>query len=506
MEQSYLNIIEPMNKLRGARITVATLLFAAITLLFLDFTGTIHQWLGWSAKIQFIPALLALHLGVVIGVLVLTLLFGRLYCSVICPLGVFQDVVSRLASRNKKRKFSYSPAKSILRYTLLAIFIVAIVAGVGSVVSLLDPYGAYGRMAANLFAPIYKLGNNTLAYFAERADSYAFYTTDIIVSSVGVLLVAIVTFGAVGYLAWRNGRTYCNTICPVGTVLGFVAKFSLFKMVVDTEKCNGCKKCVRTCKASCITPDKRDIDYSRCVTCFDCIDSCSQGAISYTRRKKKSAPKKEATPVDKSKRDMLAISATLLAASALKAEEKLVDGGLAIIEDKQIPNRQTPIVPAGAESLRNFSKHCVGCQLCVAACPNHVLRPATSLTNFMQPEMSYERGYCRPECTKCSEVCPAGAINKIDLAEKSSTQIGHAVWIEKNCVVLTDGVSCGSCAVHCPVGAISMVEATDEKYGGRKIPVVDTERCIGCGACENLCPARPFSAIYVEGHAMHKTL
>ncbi|MFI3248103.1 MAG: 4Fe-4S dicluster domain-containing protein [Rikenellaceae bacterium] len=497
-----------MNRLRGLRVTLAVLFLVMALLLFVDFTGTIHTYMGWLAKIQFIPALLGLHVGVVLGLFLLTLIFGRLYCSVICPLGLFQDAISRFASMTqKKRKFSYSPAKSVLRYIFLAIFVVSFIAGLGSIVALLEPYSAFGRMVSTLLAPLYKSGNNILAYLAERVDSYAFYTTDILMINIGMIVISILTFLIVGYLAWRNGRTYCNTVCPVGTILGFVSRFSILKIVVDNEKCNGCRKCVRACKSSCITATSREIDYSRCVVCFNCIDSCNQGAITYGLRAKKSELKVVESKVDSSKRNMLAISATLLATSALKAEEKMVDGGLATIEDKKIPLRQTPIVPAGAGSLRNFSKSCTGCQLCVTVCPNQVLRPATGLTNFMQPEMSYERGYCRPECTKCSEVCPAGAINKIDRAEKSSTQIGHAVWIEKNCVVLTDEVKCGNCAAHCPTGAIRMVLPKDkERYGDREIPVVNIERCIGCGACENLCPARPFSAIYVEGHTQHKTI
>ena len=125
---------------------------------------------------------------------------------------------------------------------------------------------------------------------------------------------------------------------------------------------------------------------------------------------------------------------------------------------------------------------------------------------LMQPEMSYERGYGRPECIKCSEVCPTGAIRPISKEDKSSTQTGHAVWIKENCVPLTDGVDCGNCARHCPTGAIQMVASDSDMTDSPKIPVVNTERCIGCGACEHLCPARPFSAIHVEGHEMHKTI
>ncbi len=507
-----------MNNLRKVRSAagIAILIFA--NLIFLDFTGCIHQYLGWVAKVQLIPAILALNFVVVALLLLVTLIFGRLYCSVICPLGLFQDGVSKIASAvTPKRKFTYSKAKNILRYSLAVIFIIAAVAGIGSIVALLEPYGTFGVIVSNILAPLYRGANNLLAIVAEQFDSYAIYNREVVIHSIGVMLFAVAATLIIGLLAWRNGRTYCNTICPVGTILGVMSKFSLLKINIDHSKCNGCRKCVKECKSSSISEKEREIDYSRCVVCFNCIDSCSQGAISYGLRKKadatndKTSTKAKSTTkvdddVDNSRRNMLAISATLLATSAVKAE-KLVDGGLAVIEDKKIPERATAIVPAGAYSMRNFKNRCTGCQLCVSVCPNDVLRPATGVMNFMQPHMSFERGYCRPECTKCSEVCPTGAINKIDRAEKSSIQIGHAVWIEKNCVVLTDGVGCDNCATHCPVNAIRMVAANDkEKYGEHKIPIIDTERCIGCGACEHLCPARPFSAIYVEGHSMHNNI
>lgn len=214
----------------------------------------------------------------------------------------------------------------------------------------------------------------------------------------------------------------------------------------------------------------------------------------------------ESKTVDTSRRTFLTGVGVLAATAAVRAQEKTVDGGLAAITDKKIPDRATPIVPPGAQSLRHMAQHCTGCQLCVSVCPNDVLRPSTKLTTLMQPEASYERGYCRPECVKCSEVCPAGAILKITPADKSAIQIGHAVWVKDNCVPLTDGVECGNCARHCPTGAITMVASDPEDPYSPKIPAVNTELCIGCGACENLCPARPFSAIYVEGHTHHRTI
>ncbi len=498
--------------LRKIRIVLAAICFIGVTLLFLDFTGTIHTWLGWMARIQFLPALLAVNAGVVVTLLVLTLLLGRIYCSVICPLGVMQDIIARLGKMAKKNRYRYSPAIKWLRYGVLALFIVCLVAGIGSVVALLAPYSSYGRMAQTLLSPIWRYGNNLLADYAAAHDSYAFYETEIWIRGIGTLAVAAASFVIIAILAWRNGRTYCNTICPVGTLLGLVAKHAILKPAIDTSKCNGCGLCARNCKAACIDSKTHSIDYSRCVDCMDCLDKCRQKAITYRYVKREEAPatseahgaKEE--KVDTSRRTFLASSALLAATVAVKAQEKTVDGGLAAITDKKAPHRNTPIVPPGAISLKHLRQHCTGCQLCVSACPNNVLRPSTDLISYMQPESSYERGYCRPECTKCSEVCPAGAIKRIDRAEKSSIQIGHAVLVKENCVPLTDGVSCGNCARHCPAEAIIMVPIKPDDPDSLKVPTVNEEKCIGCGACENLCPARPFSAIYVEGHRVHKNI
>lgn len=502
--------------LRKIRLTFALICFTLITLLFLDFTGTLHGWFGWLAKIQFLPAILALNVGIVLFLVILTLVCGRIYCSVICPLGVLQDVIAWLGRRTKKRKklpYSYSPAMSWLRYGVLGVFVVALVAGISSLVALLAPYSSYGRIVNNLFLPVWQWGNNVLAYFAERVDSYAFYETEVWLKSLPTFIIATVFFIVLIVLAVRNGRTYCNTICPVGTVLGLLSRYSLLRITIDAEKCNKCSLCSRNCKAACIDFKEHRVDGSRCVACMNCIGKCKQGAISYkyspigksaSAASQSASIKTDSARVDGSRRSFFTATALVAATSVLKAQEKKVDGGLATIEDKKIPERGTPITPPGALSARNMALHCTACQLCVSVCPNQVLRPSTNLMKLMQPEVSYERGYCRPECTKCSEVCPTDAILPITKADKSSIQIGHAVWVKENCIPLTDGVECGNCARHCPTAAIQMVPSAADDNDSPKIPVVNTERCIGCGACENLCPSRPFSAIYAEGHERHR--
>lgn len=552
--------------LRKIRITLAAICFVAVTLLFLDFTGTLHLWFGWLAKIQFLPAVLALNFVVIAILLVLTLLFGRIYCSVICPLGIFQDCVSNLSSRRKgkKARFSYSKEIKWLRYGVLVLFVIALVAGLNALVALLAPYSAYGRMVQSLLAPVWQWGNNLLAWIAERQDSYAFVTKEVWLKSLPTLIVAAVTFIVVVVLAWRNGRTYCNTICPVGTTLSFFSRFAMFRPVIDKSKCKSCHACERKCKAACIDVDNHRIDYSRCVDCFDCIDSCRLGALKYRfawgggvgsgstgaktpqnapvgskmtsdeskngQNRSSAALSPVAEPVevtepvvrqdsptieatDKGRRAFLVGGATVIGGSLLSSipmraeddeiKDKKRDGGFAEVLPKKAPNRKTPITPFGSESVEKFYKHCTACQLCVTVCPNNVLRPSSRLEHLMQPEMSFEKGYCRPECVKCSEVCPAGAILKITPEEKTEWKVGTAGVDYDLCVVNRDGVSCGNCARHCPVGAIRMVKKNPDDEKSLRIPSVNEEKCIGCGACENLCPSRPISAITVNGYSVH---
>ncbi len=496
--------------LRKIRTILAAVMFILITLLFLDFTGTLHHWLSWLARIQFLPAVMALNVVVVVVLLSLTIICGRIYCSIICPLGILQDILARL--HRKKNKYNYSNEIRWLRYLMLVVFMIAGVAGIGSIFQLFAPYSSYGRIATMIFQPVWKMGNNILAELAERADSYAFYSVDTWMRSMPVFVIAAATLVVLFILAWRGGRTYCNTICPIGTILSFFARFSWLKIRFDENKCKNCSLCTKNCKAACIDFRTHSIDYTRCVVCGNCIDSCKFGALRFTSRSSissqasNSSQASTSSPIDSSKRSFLLATALVSTAAMAQKKEKLMDGGLAELENKVAPERQTPLTPPGSLSFQNLATRCTGCQLCVSECPNQVLRPSSDLLHLMQPTMSYEHGYCRPECTRCSQVCPAGAIQKIDKEEKTAIQIGHAVWIKRNCVPITDGVECGNCARHCPSGAIEMVPLDENDEESPMVPAINEAACIGCGACEYVCPARPFSAIYVEGHEVHKKI
>nr|MCR4569325.1 4Fe-4S dicluster domain-containing protein [Bacteroidales bacterium] len=492
--------------LKKLRVVLALVFWVGITLLLLDFSGALHHWLGWMAKLQFLPAVLALNVGVVFFLILLTLVFGRVYCSVICPLGVLQDGISWLGTRKSKAPYKYKKELKWLRYGVWALFVIALIAGVQVFVALLAPYSAYGRMVQNLLQPLYLWGNNLFAYLAEKAGSYAFYPREVWIRSLPTFIAAAVMLVVIVVLSFKGGRTYCNTICPVGTTLSFLSRFAAFRPVIDTEKCKKCKSCEIHCKAQCISIGKEEqkIDYSRCVDCFNCLDTCKFGGLKYRYvwgKSKKSAPKED----DKSRRAFFAGTAIAVGSAALKGIEaraqeadKKVDGGFADVLPKQAPKREIPITPPGSFGARNFYRRCTACQLCVAECPNHVLRPSSRLEHLMQPEMSFEKGYCRPECTRCGELCPAGAILPISKEVKTNFHLGTAGVDVNLCLEATGKSKCGKCAQACPTGAIMMVDD-----GEHRRPVVAEEVCIGCGKCEYLCPVRPISAITVNGKEVH---
>ena len=499
--------------LRKIRIILAVIFFTGITLLLLDTSGALIPVLGWLAKIQFLPAVMAMNGIAIAFVLLLTLLFGRIYCSVICPLGVMQDGISHvrvaaLRRKHKRRPFKFRKENKWLRYGFLGLTILAIVIGAQAAVALIAPYSAYGRIVTTLFQPVWTACNNLLAHFAEKAGSYAFYAKALSWKGTVAAVVAALTLGLVGFLAFKGGRTWCNSVCPVGTVLGLFSRFSLFRPVIDEDKCKLCKMCEHNCKASCINVATHSIDTTRCVDCFNCIGECKFDALhyrfapSFVRKKTSTGADKAPEVSSNGRRAFIAGSAMAIGSATLGAQSKKVDGGYAAILDKEIPVRDIPITPPGSESVKDFYKRCTACQLCVTECKNLVLRPSTSLEHLMQPEMSFEKGYCRPECTDCSRVCPSGAIRPITKEQKTEYKVGTARVDRDLCVSYSDDVSCGACALKCPAGAIRMVE---DETTQRRFPAVAEDLCIGCGKCENLCPARPLSAITVNGRMNHLT-
>lgn len=479
--------------LKNLRIGIALLIFVPTCLLFAGGLATAH--LSFLAKIQLVPAILSGSVLAIILLLLLTLLCGRIYCSVICPLGVFQDIVSRLG---KPRSFRYRQNHKKLRLVILVIFLAALFSGISLIFGLLEPYSAFGRMATTLLGALWQAGNNGLAWLAARSDQFWAAHNDIWLKGFAALAAGIVTFMVIGVLAFIGGRTWCNTICPVGAALGFLNRYALLRPRIVPHACVRCGKCAKTCKASCIDAQNAVIDASRCVSCFNCLKTCSRKAVTYTIPHFDSELKSNNTDPDSPRRAlMVAAIGTAAALPLLKTDAwaRESETEITALTPKEAYRREVAVLPPGAQNHRSFSKHCTACQLCVAACTNQVIHSRDYGLGVLLPVLSFERGYCRPNCVACTEVCPTGAIMLLTVAAKGGLQIGRAVVNLKNCL-LPGGENCTACSRNCPATAINVVTTAD---GGR-YPVVNHEICTGCGACEFFCPIRPQAAITVTGN------
>ena len=417
--------------LKGLRIAAAAVVLILTGIAFYGGSGAV----AGIFHFQFAPALMrcfaafsAGALATVLAILVLTLLFGRIYCSMFCPFGILQDLIL-IFSRKKSRVIPNLPR---LRYAVAGIVFGLLFCGWSAGLLLLDPYTNFGRIA----------GAFTSGGFVPL-----------------VIIFALVL--------WKR-RIYCTAICPVGTLLGLTAKFSVFRPLIQ-KGCVKCGKCARLCPAGCIDVKSGTIDSERCLRCMNCIAGCPLGKIRFERKKS------EEIPVDESRRAFLVNGGVLLA--GLAAGALLARTGLGKLEEFA---RKFRILPPGAGSAKRFAAKCTGCQLCTKNCPEKIIVPAKGAAGPVSLDLS--RGSCRFDCNKCSRVCPTGAIRPLTLATKQKTKIAEAHFNPQNCIVFQDDEECGKCAAVCPTHAITL-----RKNGTPR--GVNLKLCIGCGACQEICPA-----------------
>lgn len=503
--------------LKRIRVWVSLLFFTCTLLLFLDFTASLGiQFFKTVLYLQFVPSLLnfinlvSFSAAGFIFIIIITLLFGRVYCSSVCPLGTLQDIIIYFNKRGRKKKriFKYLKPKSLIRYTILIVTLLVIVSGSLLLLNLLDPYSLFGKISHNLFRPPVIWVNNLLAKILESYGSYFIYPFGIKHYNLMSILFAFVMFGFIFWLAIKYGRLYCNIVCPVGTVLGIISGVSLFRINLDENKCSQCGVCSYVCKSGCIDYENVSVDLSRCVNCFNCLIVCPENGITYSRFKKSNFNK-----TDTGKRQFffnaLAVFIGFTGYSRLlSGQENPELNSISIFKPKPglattvSENRKFFVTAPGSLGIDHFKSYCTACHLCVAACPNQVLQPSLlhfGLSGFLQPRMDFYTAYCNYDCVRCTEVCPSGAILPITSDDKKKIQIGKVVFIKENCIVETENTACGACSEHCPTKAVNMISY--EK--GHHIPVVDTDICVGCGACEFACPTEPYKAIFVDGNDIH---
>ena len=504
--RKYINRLKPdtLSKIRRA---VSVLFFLLTAVVFLDIAQLIPPVYSDAILfIQFIPSIInfisapALIAAGFLIVLISVLMWGRVYCSTVCPIGTLQDFVSRTRRKLKgRKKYTYRKENNWLRYSVLVLTVISFLSGFILVVNLLDPYSNFGRIFTGILNPFVTVLNNLLAFSLEKLNIYLLYPIEIKNFPDLLVIFPILFLAVIVYLSYTRGRLYCNTICPVGTLLGLFSKLSVYKLQIDHVSCEGCGACKLVCKSECIDDENKMIDFDRCVACYNCIDVCPSVSISYQNIFKREIPVLQ--EIDTSKRDF--VSKTLIYIIGLT--------GFAYAQGKIIPKKEStkPVIrksvssPPGSEAISDFRENCTACHLCVSACPTKVLQPSFleyGVLGILQPYMDYKTSFCNFECTACGEVCPTGAIKPLSVENKKITQVGKTTFVKENCIVETEGTACGACSEHCPTKAVHMVPYKNNL----KIPEVRNQYCVGCGACEFACPTKPYKAIYVEGNLVHQ--
>ncbi len=351
--------------------------------------------------------------------IIITILFGRLYCSILCPFGIYQELLNTIHPKKEKVQKNL-----VLKYFLSSIIFGFLIAGSACIAKFLDPYTLFGSSLSN--------------------------TT-----------IGIIAFTLISILVFFKGRFFCSNICPVGTILGIVSKFSLNKICINKDKCVSCKLCEKNCPTGSINIENKTVDNETCVKCLKCISKCKVNAITY------GICKKQDIQFDKKRRDAL-IWAGFLGLSIITFKK------FSSATKKTVNKVKDFILPAGAKNKERLLATCLNCNLCVQRCPMKIIKKANN--NFNAVSLDYKNGYCKFTCNRCSKRCPSGALHHISLQEKQNTQIGLANVDNNHCI------QCGICAKSCPKGAIIKDDG--------EFPIIDKKLCIGCGKCAFECPTK----------------
>lgn len=447
------------------------------------------------ASRQWIP-----KLGLALITVGLTLVIGRVWCGWICPLGSLLEWVSFKKARLRAK--AISPRWRWVKYFLLAVSLALALFGSLTLLAL-DPLAILTRTLTTVVLPA--------IVFAINAIEKLLYQVDFLSPAVDwfdgmargsvipieqpafaqSLALASLFFGILS-LNLLAHRFWCRYLCPLGALLGLLSKVSLFRPVIGS-KCTECTRCAVVCKPGAVdtTPDNFHIMPSECTVCLDCFANCKPGDISFGFSLKP-APKQQ---FDLSRRQALGALATG-AAGVL-----LLNTDLRLQQDN--PWR---IRPPGVTDENDFLSTCLRCSQCMKICPTTALQPAfteAGLAGLWTPLVVPRVGYCDYACTACGQVCPSGAIPKLDLEEKRQQVMGKASIDRNRCLPWASGVPCIVCEEMCPTPqkSIRLEEAQVVDSQGEtstvQRPSVLRDVCIGCGICEHYCPLEGTAAICV---------
>lgn len=421
------------NALYRLRMCVACFVFVLTILAFAGVSPVLYKFLYLQLGPQLAKSLSffsILTIAMIISILLLTFLFGRFYCSTICPFGFLQELIDKAFGRKLGKCKNFYKTRYVIALMVFGLLIGGSVMGL----RILDPYTNFGLVFSNI-----------LDHSSILSLSHAIFVVLII-----TILVSI------------KNRIFCTTICPVGTILGLCAKHGVYKLNINSD-CVQCGICEKECPAGCI--DSKNIDNERCIRCLKCITNCSKQAIEYDKIKK------EEIKFDLTRRNFVIGFAFLgVALASIKA-------GLVLANEALPRLKKRTICPPGAGTYEKFKSKCTSCNLCVTNCRGKVLKKADFENDTVH--LDFNSGKCKYDCTLCNEICPMGALKEMTLTEKQHCQIGIARLNASKCI------SCERCLEECPAGAI-----TKQDSNSSFLPQVNPHLCVGCGACENICPTK----------------
>ncbi|GHV88303.1 ferredoxin [Spirochaetia bacterium] len=429
--------------------------------------------LALLVKGQFSAALYGAGLaGIVLVLLALTLIFGRLYCSVLCPLGTVQELFWRVGGlllrkkgkqeRGVARRGYAAPSKA--RYAVPLLVAAGVIFSFTPLMVIVDPISTFGRGMGALRS-LFSQGGGTTVFTLACA------------LAVPLILIVIV--------ALLRGRAFCAW-CPVGVTLGLFSSAAPLGMKVSAT-CASCGLCEVKCPAGCIDSKAKRIDSERCVLCFSCTAVCPTGSAAYgVRGWATVSGEARRVFLKKAGKASLVCGAAYLLGPSLKLFSRPSNVALASLSEGET----LPILPPGAKNLIHYTGRCIACHACVASCPANII----TAKDGVHPHLDYSgdaTAACQFNCIECSSVCPTKAITRLSVEEKRRTRIALSTLYFERCVVKTRHESCGACAEVCPTGALTMVAYSEPGIPFLTMPIYDERYCIGCGACLASCPAEP---------------
>ncbi|MFC2061418.1 4Fe-4S binding protein [Elusimicrobiota bacterium] len=428
-------------------------------------------------------------------ILILTALLGRFFCGWICPLGSMIDITGALRKKYLKAgKKDFSPQKlKYIKFIVFSVMLFFALLGI-QIVWWGDPVTIAGRFISMNLIPFtinsvesfFKIlltitghPESLTGLYRSIRQGIGGVRLEYFASSFGILSLWL----SIMLLTLLSRRFWCRNICPLGALLALISRVSPLKREVKKEECTNCNICVSDCRMGAINSDN-SYNKQECVLCMDCLYNCPKKITAF-----KFLKKEKNKSINGSRRDFLKFMAVALVAGAQKG--KITVGRTSGI-----------IRPPGALKEKNFINRCIRCGNCMRVCVTNGLQPVTTeagIGGIWTPKLVPEIGNCEYLCNLCGRECPTGAIPPLAVEVKKKTRLGTAKVNRNRCLPWKHEQQCIVCEEHCPVSQ-KAIKVIEEKVNGRLFqkPVVDIDLCIGCGACQNVCPVRPLRAIMVN--------